>query len=682
SSPAMMNFGDHNYDKSLDPDAVTAVGGNKFVTYKEGIYVGYKYYETRYEDCILGQGKADSTAGTYNSTAGWNYAEEVCYPFGFGLSYTTFEYKLDDFSYDAARDMFIVKASVTNTGKVDGKASVQVYAQSPYTDYDKENLVEKASVQLMNYDKVFVKAGETVSTTIELNRYFLAAYDAKKAKGYIFEPGDYYFGIGNGAHEALNAILAVKGAKGLYDHNGDPVDAEKAKTCAVKWTPSITAVDTETYKMSPYNPEVQVTNLFDDCDINYWVDDKDKVVYLTRNDWEGTYPTTQEGVYVNERMLKGLKMDNYVKPADSPSVADVPHGVRLENKISFIDMKDVPFDDPKWDTFMSQLSLEDLAISVSDFRGISAVVSINKPASTVAEGPEGMLATFNFGDKRHTTGFATLPLVAASWSHEIQKKHGHLYGEEALFAGVAMVNGPGANLVRTPYGGRTSEYFSEDGILNYYTAANVVGGMLERGLIGNLKHCFMNNQETNRQQVSTFATEQAMREIYARAWEGAFTLGHGMGVMTAYNRIGLTYTASSVALNDTLFRKEWNFQGSIIDDAMAQSTYSNAGDMLEAGTNLFCLDGARGGIIVQQIKDNDDGHLLQLLQRANKRLFYALLHSSMGGIAEDYVETDAANWWETTLNVIDVVTGLLALFFLGLYFFTEYGKKDEKVTQA
>ncbi len=406
------------------------------------------------------------------------------------------------------------------------------------------------------------------------------------------------------------------------------------------------------------------------------------MVYLTRNDWEGTYPTTQEGVYVNERMLKGLKMDNYVKPADSPSVADVPHGVRLENKISFIDMKDVPFDDPKWDTFMSQLSLEDLAISVSDFRGISAVVSINKPASTVAEGPEGMLATFNFGDKRHTTGFATLPLVASSWSHEIQQKHGHLYGEEALFAGVAMVNGPGANLVRTPYGGRTSEYFSEDGILNYYTAANVVGGMLERGLIGNLKHCFMNNQETNRQQVSTFATEQAMREIYARAWEGAFTLGHGMGVMTAYNRIGLTYTASSVALNDTLFRKEWNFQGSIIDDAMAQSTYSNAGDMLEAGTNLFCLDGARGGIIVQQIQDNDDGHLLQLLQRANKRLFYALLHSSMGGIAEDYVETDAATWWETTLNVIDVVTGLLALFFLGLYFFTEYGKKDEKVTQA
>ena len=151
-----------------------------------------------------------------------------------------------------------------------------------------------------------------------------------------------------------------------------------------------------------------------------------------------------------------------------------------------------------------------------------------------------------------------------------------------------------------------------------------------------------------------------------------------MGVMTAYNRIGLTYSAASVALNDTLFRKEWNFQGSIIDDAMAQSVYSNAGDMLEAGTNLFCLDGARGDYIKQQIIDNDDGYLLQLLQRANKRLFYALLHSSMGGIAEDYVETGAAEWWEIMIIVIDVITGAAAMGCLGLYVYTTYFKKARK----
>ena len=689
SSPAMMNFGDINYDISIDPDECVAVDGTKFVTYKEGIYVGYKYYETRYEDVILNQGGASSTAGTYNSEGAWNYADEVCYPFGFGLSYTTFEYKLNGVTFDEAEDTFTASVTVTNTGNVDGKASVQVYAQSPYTQYDKDNLVEKASVQLMNYAKVDVAAGESEDVEVELERYFLASYDANKEKGYIFEPGDYYFGIGNGSHEAMNAILALKGATGLTDHDGNAVDVNKAKTCAVKWTPDITEIDTESYNMSRYNEDVEVTNIFDDCDVNYWCDDDQKIEYLTRQDWEGTYPTTmdEDDLRVNERMLEALDMTKYSKERmmneyekyglkNQPNVDDVPHDVELEEPINFIDMKGVDYDDPLWDTFISQLSLDELAISVSDYRGIQAVPSIAKPANTVAEGPEGMLATFNFGDKRHTTGFATLPLVASTWDHEMQIKHGTQYGEEALFAGVAMVNGPGTNLVRSPYLGRTSEYFSEDGVLNYYCAGHVVGGMMSRGLIGNIKHCFMNNQETNRQKISVFSLEQPMRELYARGWEGAFTLGGGMGVMTAYNRIGLTYTASSVALNDTLFRKEWNYKGSIIDDAMSQSRYSNAGDMLLAGTNLFCLDGARGEVIVDQIEENDDGFLLQLLQRANKRLMYALLHSSMGGMDEDTVVEDNMMWWQVMIMWIDIVVGVIALALVVLYVVSAYIKRN------
>lgn len=688
SSPAMMNFGDINYDISIDPAECEAVGGTKYVTYKEGIYVGYKYYETRYEDCILGQGGASSGVGTYASDGAWNYADEVCYPFGFGLSYTTFTYKLNSVTYNPDDDTFTASVTVKNTGNVDGKASVQVYAQSPYTEYDKQNLVEKSAIQLMNYEKVDLAGGEEKTVEVELERYFLASYDANKEKGYIFEPGDYYFAVGNGSHEAMNAILALKGATGLTDHNGDAVDVDTAKTCAVKWTPSITEIDTRSYNMSRYNDDVEVTNIFDDCDVNYWCDDDDKVTYLTRQDWDGTYPTKQEGLKVNERMLEGLDMSKYSKERmaeeyeqyglkDQPTVADVPHDVDLDEPINFIDMKGVPLDDPKWDTFISQLSLDELAVSVSDYRGIQAVPSIAKPANTVAEGPEGMLATFNFGDKRHTTGFATLPLVAASWDHDLQIKHGTQYGEEALFAGVAMVNGPGTNLVRTPYLGRTSEYFSEDGVLNYYCAGHVVGGMMSRGLIGNIKHCFMNNQETNRQRVSVFSLEQPMRELYARGWEGAFTLGGGMGVMTAYNRIGLTYTASSVALNDTLFRKEWNFQGSIIDDAMSQSRYSNAGDMLLAGTNLFCLDGARGQVIVDQINSTDDGFLLQLLQRANKRLMFALLHSSMGGMDEDAVVEVNMMWWEVMIMWIDIVVGVIAVALIVFYVISAYVKKND-----
>jgi len=677
SAPAMQNFGDHNMDTSDMAAGSVKNDSAKMIAYAEGIYVGYKYYETRYEDVILNQGNASSSNGCFKSTTTWDYAKEVCYPFGYGLSYSTFDYKLNGVTFDSKKDIFTANVTVTNTSAVDGKAVIELYGQAPYTQYDRDNRVEKASVQLLNYKKVAVKAGQSITTTVEADRYFLASYDAKNAKQYIFEPGDYYFAVGaNGSHDAINAILAQKGKTGLTDHNGVAVDLDKAKALAVKYVPEITTIDLESYKYSRYNQDQKVTNLFDDCDLNYWADEEDKMTYLTRNDWAATWPKTIENVHVNARMEAALKMNNYVKPADATAPVDgVDYNVKLEKKILFADMKGVPYDDPKWDAFISQLDLDELAISVSDYRGIQSIVKIQKPANSVAEGPEGMLATFKYGDKRHTTGFATLPLVASTWDHEMQYKHGTQYGNEALFAGVAMVNGPGTNLVRTPYLGRTSEYFSEDGVLNYYTAGHVVGGMLEKGCIGNIKHCFMNNQETNRQKVSTFAEEQCMRELYARGWEGAFTYGKGMGVMTAYNRIGLTYTASSIALNQKLFRDEWNFQGSIIDDAMSQSDYSNLGDMLEAGTNLFCLDGNRGTQIVNQIRNTEDGHLLDLLQRANKRLMYALTFSFMGG--ETANVSGGLEWWESTIIAVDCVFGAATLAAAGAFVFFTYLKKKE-----
>lgn len=235
SAPSAENFGLHAYNYgSKTPRAA----GDSFVSYNEGIYVGYRYYETRYEDTILGQGNADSAVGTKASTDGWNYAEEVCFPFGYGLSYTNYEYSLDKLDYNSDTDTFTATVTVNNTGDRDGKATVELYGQSPYTDYDKQNNVEKSSIQLLGYDKIDVAAGASETVTVDVPGYFLASYDAKGAKGYILDAGDYYFAVGNGAHEALNNVLAAKCgdavAGKLIDQDGNVVTGNTAAVAT--WT--------------------------------------------------------------------------------------------------------------------------------------------------------------------------------------------------------------------------------------------------------------------------------------------------------------------------------------------------------------------------------------------------------------------------------------------------------------
>lgn len=681
NSPAMRNFGDYNY--AFDGSAVDGQYGRKYVVYKEGIYVGYKYYETRYEDCILGQGDAKCAEGATQGETEWNYAKEVSFPFGFGLSYSTFTQKIENMTYNAKDDTFTLKVKVSNTSNKAGKEVVQVYAQTPYTEYDKDNALEKASVQLMGYTKVDVPAGQSVDAEVTFSRYLMASYDIKADGGkgaYILEPGKYYFAVGNGAHEALNNILAKKGKTGMYDHNGKTVTG--SVECVSEYDPALTATDATTYKKSQYTDK-NVENKFADADLNYWADDDQKITYLTRKDWKNTFPTTVTTLHANERIVNGLRMDQYKKSEGAPSYKAMigkEVDVELEEPIDFVDMKNVPFDDKKWDKFISQLTLDELCVSVSDARGIAAVAKVNKPMNAIAEGPEGLLAKFKYGDKRACTGFATLPTTTATWDHVMQGKYGELMGEEALFSGVAMVNAPGCNIIRTPYGSRASEYMSEDGVLSYYSVSNIISMTRKKGLICNVKHCFLNNQETNRQGVSTFANEQSIREIYLRPFEGALTRGKSMGIMTSYNRIGLQYAAThSVLMNDVL-RGEWGYEGSIIDDALTQSAYYSVGaDMLLAGTDIFCLDGQRGAQIKAVIKKTDDGTLVKGLQRANKRIFYSLLHSSMGGsISSDTKVTEGLYWWQGMLIGIDVLVGILTAGAIAGFVMTTYVKRKVK----
>ncbi len=685
-------------------------GNNNVVVYKEGVYVGYKYYETRYEDQVLGQGNATSAAGVYNSATTWDYASEMGYPFGFGLSYTQFEQKITDLKYNAANDTIDAKVSVKNNGSMNGKASVQLYAQQPYTDFDKTHAVYgigKPSIALMAYEKVDVPAHSEKEVTVSFDRYFLTTYDFVEKKTYFLQEGDYYFAVGNGAHEALNNIISVKApSTSLVDHLGNEYSGKANAVSKLHFDE-----DAVKYSVSHYDSSVAVTNQFDDADYNYFATGSNKITYLDRDNWEATWPTATTS---NPAPSDAQNMANYYKKSDIKTVYDetdpTQNGVLYNApyvdangdtvKITFNDMAKVPLEgeitneeakakfpgmtgEQVWDAFIRQMSLDDLIISVSDNRGILDVKKVEKKGNSVAEGPEGLLSKYQYGKKLWATGFPTGPVYTGTFDHEMQAKFGAFYGEDALFCGVACVNAPGANINRTPYGSRASEYMSEDGILNYNVAANIVGAARKKGLIMNIKHCFLNNQETGRQRVATFCNEQAIREIYLRPFEGALTKGKGLGIMTSYNRIGVRYAACHEPLMMNVMRGEWKYRGLIIDDALPGSNtdqYSNGPAMLHCGTDLFCLDGKRGASLKEWIESNDDGDLLKDLQRANKYVMYAISRSWMGGVAAD--DVGKAPWWKVTVDVVTISAGTVTVALFGMYIFTEIISKKKPAAPA
>lgn len=693
SSAAYVNFGDRNV-----------------VVYKEGVYVGYKYYETRYEDAVLNQGNATSAKGASFGATSWDYGNEMGYPFGYGMSYTQFEQRITDLKYNATDDTIEATVMVKNNGDMNGKASVQLYAQQPYTDFDKQNGLGRPAIALMTYAKEDVPAHGEKEVKLSFDRYFLATYDYKVNKTYFLEGGDYYFAVGNGAHEALNNIISVKDSSAnLVDHLGN---AYSGNANAVK---KLTiAEDATTYAKSHYDAEVQVTNQFDDADYNWFVGEKnhneDKTGgfrYLSREDWDATWPTK---LTTNPAPSDQQNMANYYKKADIQTSYTEGDGVEYnvpyldeqgnEMKITFNDMAKVPLEgeitneeakakfpgmtgEQVWDAFIKQMTLNDLIISVSDNRGILDVKKVQKKGNSVAEGPEGLLSRYQYGDKRWATGFPTGPTYTGTFDPAMQAKFGAFYGEDALFCGVASVNAPGANINRTPYGSRASEYMSEDGIMNYNVAANIVGAAREKGLIMNIKHCFLNNQESGRQRVATFCNEQAIREIYLRPFEGALTKGKGLGIMTSYNRIGVRYAACHEPLMMNVMRGEWKYRGLIIDDALSGSNtdqYSNGPAMLHCGTDLFCLDGNRGGQLRDWITSNNDGDLLKDLQRANKYVMYAISRSWMGGVAAE--DVGKAPWWKVTVDVITISAGTVTVALFGMYIFTEIISKKKPAAPA
>lgn len=670
SAPATVNSGTDTPLFANVDHINSTIGSDECAEYisfqAENIYIGYRYYETRYADAVMGKGNASDPAGALPGASSWSYADEVQFPFGYGLSYTTFAQTLD--SVDVGEDEITVKATVTNTGDVAGKSVVQVYAQTPYGDYEIEHKVEKSAVQLAGFAKTgILESGASETVTVTVDKYLLASYDSTAHNGeggYILSDGDYYLAIGNDAHDALNNILA---GQGYNTGSGMTADGDPAKTH--KWNQGF---DDNKYRNGE-NGGI-VANQFEDCDLNYWVPGAG--VYLSRNDWAGTYPVEQTTVEATQEMLDVLDGEWYEKPEGAPSYASVAASFGVDSGLNLAMMKDVPLSDREtWLQFIYQLQPEDLPNATAESFQCPAVGDLS-PAFGVGDGCDsvgGSLPhTVEFNGEQvnpPTTRYCSKIILTCTWNTELYAERGRLMGEDGLWSGFMINYSLGGDLHRTPFGGRNYEYMSECPTMSYLASIPETAAMEQTGSHMGAKHFCNNDQEFYREGVAVFFNEQAFREGNLRAFEGSLRKGGAGGIMQSFARMGLKWSSSSYAMNTTVLRNEWGWTGAIDTDAApcfeeyVDGGYKNhAAEVLAAGTQEWCLDGVggHGQWVLQKAKDTDDGNLLELLTEAAISWEYAISRSGItNGVDANAVIQHVTPWWQTAITSVIAVSGIL-----------------------
>ncbi|MBQ5441986.1 MAG: glycoside hydrolase family 3 protein [Oscillospiraceae bacterium] len=655
SSAAMQNAGDFTFTN------LTGLYKNKYLVYAEGIYVGYKYYETRYQDEVLGVNNAVSAKGAYMGDE-WHYDDEMVYSFGEGESYADFTVELKSLDWDRTSHTVTAQVNVTNNGGFEGKSKypVQLYVSLPW----EPGQAEKSAIQLVDFAKTgYLSAGESETVTITVSDYLFAAYDQNAVNGadsskqgcYVFDAGDYYFSVGNGAHDALNNVLKAKGA-----------DVEGNADNTVKVT--LDALDNTTWAVSPYTGAV-VSNHFEDRDINYFI--PGTVTYLTRGDWE-TFPEAVTDLTATPEIQDLMENFQYEKPADAPDISVYKY--KQDNGISFIDMKDVAFDDNEtWDAFIDQLTVTELAQIVGDKMGLDTIPSIDFPAYAGGDGPDGYQAGGVL--------FAAEMVDASAFNKEVIEKRGDFFAEESFWLGFRHTYAPGGNIHRTPYSGRNFEYYSEDAILSYICGEIQTRAMAQKGLVGTFKHFCGNDQETNRHGVAEFMTEQAYREGPMKGFEGGLQKDHSLGTMTAYNRIGCIPTASDYETMTTVLRGEWGFTGiNMTDSSKDSASYMGTGDALSAGTNQFNNDPGRVPEASNYLTKDRDGFIWGKLREVAKYYLYSMSRSNLvNGLAKEVPVADYTPWWKPAMIGLDVALGILTAGSCALFLLSwNKARKEEK----
>ena len=573
SAPSFNNIGEFPYSNS-EFDYEKDTWHYKYVNYAESIYVGYRYYETRY---------IDNQTGEMDEAA---YEKAVQYPFGYGLSYTNFKQEITNFKVDGNEAKMTVK--VTNTGKKAGKDVVQLYYTPPYTIGG----IEKSHVVLSGFAKTQELApnqSEEVNLSFDVEN--MASYDEKQNKAYVLEKGNYEIKLMNNSHDVI-----------------DSKNYEVAKDIVF---------DQENKRESD---ELSATNQFEDA--------KGDVQYLSRWNWEETMPKEMaQPKEASKELLKALK-DQSVNEGKADPIKFEKHGLEL------YDLKGVDYDDPKWDQLLEQLSVKDMEnlITYGGFQTL-AINSVKKPATIDADGPAGIN---HLVSQAHGNQYTSEVVVASTWNTELVEEMGAALGKEAKASNITGLYLPGVNIHRSPFGGRNFEYYSEDALLSGKIGSSLSKGAMDQGSYVFMKHFAMYDQETRRYEfptgAATWSTEQAMREVFLKPFEIAVKDSGITGIMSSYNRIGPKWVGESEALLQNVLRDEWGFRGTVISD-FYKPQYMNVDQGLSAGNDLvlYLLPTKLNNVTT----DTDWGQ--QNMRKASHNILYTVVNSHAYEVAETHV---------------------------------------------
>lgn len=608
-SVSYNNFGKFEYTNMADKaakykgftgDDVTAIPG--FVNYSEGIYVGYKFYETASDEGLI------------------NYDDTVAFPFGYGLSYTSFDQKLDSVKYKGGK--VTVTATVTNTGDKAGKDVVEVYYNPPYTDGG----IEKASKNLAGFEKTKeLQPDESQKVTVKFDDDDMASYDYKGAKAYVLEKGDYDISIQSDSHHVI-------------DHK------------------AITVKDTVTYDSdsNTHNGDKTVaTNQFDDV--------AGDVTYLSRADHFANYkeataaPTNfkmsdkAKETFYNNSNYDSKKFD---KDSDKMPTTGAKNGLKLS------DMYGKDYDDADWDKLLDQLTFDDMDNLIANGGyGTQAVKSVGKIQLTDADGPASLNNNFTGVG---SIGFPASTAFACTWNKDLAKQFGEMIGDMAHDMHVAGWYAPAMNIHRNAFSGRTFEYFSEDSLLSGVMASSEISGAKSKGVYSFMKHFALNDQETKRtEMLCTWTNEQAMREIYLKPFEMSVKEGGAQAVMSSFNYIGNTYAGADSALLQTVLRGEWGFKGFVLTDYFGGYGYQNADQEVRAGNDSMLATTK----ITNHITDKSATSVKAMRQAAHN-ILYTAANSWQYANGEPKVATPI---WKTAMYV---AWGVVAVLVIGLEFLT------------
>ena len=678
NSPSAQNFGNYEWTNA-DP----SVNINAEEVEAEDIYTGYKYYETRYADTVLGQGNADATVGSSTGKA-WNYDDEVSYPFGYGLSYTTFEQTLKSVDVDLANRTVTAEVDVKNTGDVAGKDVVQLYTSVPYTDYDVENKVEKSAVQLLDYEKTdMIEPGESQTVTITADAQDMASWDssceneAGTTGNWILDNGTYYFTVGNGAHEAVNNVLAAQDQ-----------DVEGNKDNVQTW--ELGDFDSSSFAVTLNGTPVE--NQLQDADLNNWMEDT--VTYLSRNDWEGTWPETYKDLTATDEMISTMA-DDYSDIEANGDPSSVTFGA--DNGMTLANMKGVEdITDERWSTLMDQLTLEECLIRTG-LGGTSTKVieSITSPEAIQNDGPNGFNSypLGQYANSDASTGdpcviaeddpnrdykmgvMANETVIGQTFSKQLAAEWGKAVGNYSLWANTAIWWGVGTNLHRTPYNTRNHEYFSEDAVLTAGQGAAIIKAGHDYGVLIAPKHLAFNDTEINRTGIAEFMTEQAARENELRGTQSCIEDANALAVMTTYNRVGCVTSNAHTGLLLNILHKEWGFKGLMSEDFIQDPAYTKIHMAVHNGVTMTCNTGDNTMAAVEAVwpywsveNASQSEELLTDLKQAMLYQNYALANSNaMDGMSTSTHIEKLNTWYDNLITGLRIGFGVLTVLCAAMY---------------